>query len=277
MWKWDHLIKNKLAFMSLIFLICIALLSIFAPYLTRFSYEEQNIVDKLQGPSLTHWLGTDALGRDLYSRIIYGARMSLSVGVLTGIFSLVLGLLIGTIAGYKGGWIDELLMRIVDLFYIFPSSLLAILLMLIFGRGFVGIIFTLSITSWITQARLVRAQILQIRELTYIEAAQALGARSYKIVIRHMIPNLLGPLIVSLTVQIPTNIMAESFLSFIGLGLQPPYSSWGTLSNEGFRAMQSFPHLIIFPGGVLFITMLAFNYLGDGIAEIFSTQPSGRL
>ncbi len=269
---WRRFTRNKLALVSLIFLVVVTLLAIFAPYVTRFSYEEQNIVARLQPPSTTYWMGTDALGRDLYSRIIYGARMSLSVGVLTALFALVLGTIAGAVAGYRGGWVDGLLMRTVDLFYIFPSLLLAILLMMLLGQGLLGIFLALGMTAWVTQARLVRGQVLQAKELAYIEAARAMGVSHFSIVIRHILPNILGPIIVSLTFQIPTNIMAESFLSFIGLGLQPPHSSWGTLANDGFRAMRARPHLIIFPGAILFLTMLAFNYLGDGLRDLLDPK-----
>jgi oligopeptide transport system permease protein len=165
----------------------------------------------------------------------------------------------------------------VDLFYIFPSILLAILLMVVLGRGFVGILLALGMTAWVTQARLVRGQVLQAKEMSYVEAARALGVRRPAIILRHILPNLWGPIIVSLSFQIPTNIMAESFLSFIGLGLQPPFSSWGTLASEGFRAMKSYPHLIIFPGTVLFVTMLAFNYLGDGLRDALDPRSRNLL
>jgi oligopeptide transport system permease protein len=263
----DRLFKNRPAKVSLIFLAIITTLAILAPVVTRYSYDEQTIEHRLQGPSTTHWMGTDTLGRDLYSRIVYGARASLAVGMFTALFALVLGTATGALAGYRGGWVDTLLMRLVDLFYVFPSLLLAILLTVLLGRGFAGICLALGLTAWVTQARLVRAQVLQARELSYVEAARATGVDGLAIVVRHILPNLWGPIIVSLSVQIPSNIMAESFLSFIGLGLQPPFSSWGTLANEGFRAMKSFPHLILFPGGVLFFTMLAFNYLGDGLRD----------
>lgn len=269
---WKIFRRNRLAKWSLIFIVFITLLALFAPVVTKYSYEEQEIAHKLQTPSWEHWMGTDTLGRDLYSRIVYGARMSLAVGILTALMALVFGTIAGATAGYWGGWIDAIIMRIVDIFYIFPALLLAILLMLFFGRGVTGIFVALGMTAWVTQARLVRGQVLQARELAYVEAARALGVRSVPIIFRHILPNLWGPIIVSLTVQIPANIMAESFLSFIGLGLQPPFSSWGTLANEGFRAMKSYPHLIIFPGGVLFVTMLAFNYLGDGLRDVLDPQ-----
>ncbi len=258
---------SKVMTICLAFLALISLLAIFAPYVTHYSYFDQNIADRLQGPNPHHWMGTDSLGRDLYSRMIYGARISLAVGISTAICSLILGTFTGAIAGYWGGWVDTILMGIVDLFYIFPSLLLAILMMLLFGHGFLGILIAISITAWVTQARLVRGQVLQAREMPYVEAARAMGVKSIALIFRHILPNLWGPIIVSLTMQIPANIMTESFLSFIGLGLQPPYSSWGTLANEGFHAIKSFPHLIIFPGGILFVTLLAFNYLGDGLRD----------
>jgi oligopeptide transport system permease protein len=265
---WSRFRRNRAATLSLAFLALIAFLAVAAPLVTKRSYEEQEISRKLEGPSTEYWMGTDTLGRDLYSRVLYGARMSLAVGLCTALFALVAGTLVGAAAGYRGGWVDQVLMRLVDIFYIFPSLLLAILLTLLFGRGFTGIFVALGMTAWVTQARLVRAQVLQARELSYVEAARAMGVRGFGIVFRHILPNLWGPIIVSLTIQIPQNIMAESFLSFIGLGLQPPYSSWGTLANEGFRAMRSYPHLIVFPGTVLFLTMLAFNYLGDGLRDL---------
>lgn len=260
--------KNGTAKISALFLLVISLMTVFAPFVTQYSYEVQNISERLQGPSLQHWMGTDSLGRDLYSRIIYGGRMSLCVGVVTAVLAMIFGTTIGSVAGYFGKWTDDLFMKLADLLTIFPSPLLAILLMLLFGRGVLGIIVALGITAWITQARLVRGLVLQMREFPFVEAARAMGVSHFGIIFRHILPNLTGPIIVSLTVQIPTSIMAESFLSFIGLGLQPPFSSWGTLANEGFRAMQSYPHLIIFPSLVLFVTMLAFNYAADGLGDI---------
>jgi oligopeptide transport system permease protein len=267
-------LKHKLAVLSLAFLVFVSLMAIAAPLVTKYSYEEQNVTEKFEGPSLQHIMGTDTLGRDIYSRIVYGARMSLAVGVLTAIMALLLGTLTGALAGYYGGSIDLWLMKVVDLFYVFPSLLLAILIMVFLGRGFAGILLALGLTAWVTQARLVRGQVLLAKELPFVESARALGIGNFRIVFRHILPNLWGPIIVSLTFQIPTNIMAESFLSFIGLGLQPPYSSWGTLAYDGFNGMRAFPHLIIFPGTVLFLTMLAFNYLGDGLRDVLDPKSS---
>ncbi|MBS1964009.1 MAG: ABC transporter permease [Bdellovibrionales bacterium] len=267
-------LRHRVALASLVFLAVVSVGAGFAPVFTRQSYEVQNIEEKLETPNAQHWMGTDTLGRDLYSRVVYGARMSLSVGVITALLSLTVGTLVGAIAGYRGGKIDAALMRVVDVFYIFPSLLIAILLTVYFGRGFLGILVAITLTSWVTHARLVRNLVLQSKEMLYVESARSLGLSGTRILLRHILPNILGPMIVSLTFQIPTNIMSESFLSFIGLGLEPPYSSWGTLANEGFRAMKSFPHLILFPGTVLFVTLLAFNALGDGVRDVL--DPRGK-
>jgi oligopeptide transport system permease protein len=265
---------GKIAKASLAFLILITALSALAPWLTPYSYEEQDIAHRLEGPTQAHWFGTDALGRDLLSRVLYGGRMSLAVGVFTALFALLMGTLTGAISGWCGGWVDRALMRVVDFFYIFPALLIAILLTVFLGRGFGGIFVAIALTSWVSQARLVRGLVLQACGQPYVEAAQALGLRASRILLRHILPNIAGPVIVSLSFQIPTNILAESFLSFIGLGLQPPYSSWGTLANEGFRAIQSYPHLILYPGGALFLTALAFNYLGDALRDVLDPHQS---
>lgn len=250
---------------SFIFLIAMTVLAAFAPFVTPSSYEIQDLESRLETPSRTHIMGTDALGRDLYSRVVYGGRLSLALGIGTAVFALVIGTAYGAISGWLGGRWDRLLMQIVDLVYIFPTMLMAILLMVLLGRGFLGLFLSLSLATWTTQARLVRALVLQAKELSYVESARAFGVRPMKILFHHILPNLRGPIVISLTLQIPNNIMAESFLSFIGLGFQPPYSSWGTLANEGFRAMRSVPHLMIYPSLVLFLTMLAFNYLGESL------------
>jgi oligopeptide transport system permease protein len=221
----------------------------------------------------------------MFSRIIYGARMSMAVGVFTSVFSLFIGGLYGAVSGWLGGWTDALLMRIIDILYAIPSLVLLILVGVIFNsvnlfdnpelKALTGIFLALSVVGWVSLARLVRGQILQVREMLYVESARALGASGWRIVIRHIFPNILGPVIVMLTFQIPSNILFESFLSFIGLGLQPPYSSWGVLANDGWRA-KSYPHLILYPGLALFITMLAFNLLGDGLRDAFDPKMRNR-
>lgn len=265
-------LRLKTARWSLGFLTLIALAALLAPWITHYSYETQNIAERLEPPSWNHWLGTDSLGRDLFSRILYGARISLAVGVATAFFALILGTFTGAISGYFGGWVDQLLMRTVDLFTIFPSLLLAILITLLVGRGFTGICLALGIASWVTQARLVRGMVLQLREQAFVESAHALGVPRRWILFRHILPNLAGPIMVSLSIQIPNNILNESFLSFIGLGLQPPLSSWGTLAAEGARAMESYPHLTLYPSVILFVTILAFNFLGDALSDAFNPK-----
>ena len=255
-------------------LLVLCVLALFADWVAPYAYDAVSVGPNLSPPVRGFWMGTDVLGRDLFSRIVFGARLSLAVGFCTAIFALVLGTATGAVAGYFGGTWDRILMGVVDLFYIFPMLLLAILLTLLLGRGFTGIFLAIGMTTWVTQARLVRALVLQARELPYVEAGRAIGLTHGRILFRHIVPNLLGPMIVSLTFQIPNNILTESFLSFVGLGLQPPYSCWGTLANEGFRGIQSYPHLMIFPGMALFITMIAFHFLGDSLRDILDPKSS---
>ena len=250
-----------------IFLFVVLVAGVLAPIIAPYSFEDQNIEARLEKPSGAHIMGTDSLGRDLYSRVLYGARASMAVGIVTALVSVIIGTLFGALAGFFGGWVDIVIMRVVDIFYILPSLLLAILVMVVVGQGLFGILISLGIVGWVNQARLVRAQVMQVKEFLHVEAARAGGASDFRIITRHILPLIVGPVIVSLTFQIPTNIMSESFLSFIGIGLQPPYSSWGTLAAEGFRGMRSYPHLIIYPGLVLFFTMLAFQFLGDALRD----------
>jgi oligopeptide transport system permease protein len=275
-------IKNRAAVVSLFFLIAVALLGLFAELIAPYSYETQHIDRVLEGPSADHWFGTDSLGRDLLSRIIYGARMSMSIGILTAIVSVLIGGVYGAISGWVGGWTDKIMMRAIDTLDAIPSLVLLILVGVVFTsfqpfenpevRALTGILFALSVVGWVSLARLVRGQVLQARELLFVEGAVAMGAKPSRILLRHIAPNILGPVVVMLTFQIPSNILFESFLSFVGLGLQPPFSSWGVLANDGWRA-KSTPHLIIFPGAALFFTMLAFNLFGDGLRD--ALDPKG--
>jgi oligopeptide transport system permease protein len=264
---YQRFLKNKVAVLSLVFLVVVCFFALFAPFVTKHSYQEQNIESRLLKPTAEYIMGTDSLGRDLFSRVVYGARASMAVGIVTALVSLIVGTAYGAISGYVGGWVDGLMMRVVDIFYIFPSLLFAILLMVLMGHGLTGIVVALAFVGWVNIARLVRGQVLQIKEMQHVEAARALGVGHHMVIARHVLPMVWGPLIVALTYQIPSNIISESFLSFIGLGLQPPVSSWGTLANEGWRGMRSYPHLIIFPGTVLFVTMLSFQFLGDGLRD----------
>jgi oligopeptide transport system permease protein len=251
------------------------LLALFAPWISPHDPNFQSIEDRLLGPTATYWLGTDSLGRDLFTRLLYGARLSLSIGIATALFSLVLGTLTGALAGFYRGWTDRILTGFVDFFSIFPSLLLAILFSLLFGRGVFGIFLSIGIVAWVQHARLVRAQVLQAAEQPYIEAARSLGVPDFQILWKHVLPNLWGPILVSVSAQIPSNIMSESFLSFLGLGLQPPHASWGTLASEGTRALRSHPHLLAFPSIALFLVLLASQYLGDWLRDRVSGQ--GRI
>ena len=279
--------KNRAAIVSGYLIITLCFVAIFAEVLAPYSFEEQNIDMILSTPSAQHLLGTDDLGRDLLSRLIYGAQMSMAVGIFTAIFSLAMGVMYGAFAGWMGGRIDTAMMRVVDILDSIPTLVLLILVKILFDavnifddpklRALTGVLMALSIFGWIMLARVVRGQVLQVKESLYVEAAQAMGASSIWIVARHVLPNILGPIIVVLTFQIPSNIMFESFLSFIGLGLQPPFSSWGVLANAGWKTIKSYPHLIIAPGAALFLTMLAFNLLGDGLRDAFDPKMRGRM
>ncbi len=268
---WDdarkRLFKNKVAVVSLSFILTIVSVAIFANFIAPFSYEAQNVSNRLAPPNWQNWMGTDILGRDLLSRILYGARMSLSVGIITAFCSLIIGMIYGSISGYVGGRLDNIMMRMVDILYTFPSLLLIILITLLFGKGLIGIFVALTIVGWVSVSRMVRGQILQVKEMAFVEAARSIGTGHATIVLRHILPNIIGPIIVTLTFEIPAAILSESFLSFIGLGLKPPFSSWGTLANDGFQAFKSFPNLIIFPGLAIFFTVLSFNLLGDGLRD----------
>lgn len=282
---WKRLKRNKAAVISLAFIVFVCVIAILAPWIAPYSFETQDIDRALMPPDAKNLLGTDSLGRDMLSRIIYGARMSMAVGIFTAVFSLLIGGLYGAVSGWMGGWVDSILMRIIDILYAIPSLVLLILVGVVFNsmqvfanpelKALTGIFLALSVVGWVSLARLVRGQVLQVREMLYVEGARALGASDWRIVGKHILPNILGPVIVMLTFQIPSNILFESFLSFIGLGLQPPYSSWGVLANDGWRA-KSYPHLILFPGIALFCTMLAFNLLGDGLRDAFDPKMKNR-
>ncbi|MBU6375492.1 MAG: ABC transporter permease [Bdellovibrionales bacterium] len=266
------LLRDRFAAALFITLVLSVLFALLAPWISPYHPDAQSIDDRLLGPSSAHWLGTDSLGRDLATRLLFGARLSLSIGIATAIFSLVLGTITGALAGFFRGWMDRVITGFIDFFSIFPSLLLAILFSLIFGRGVFGIFLSIGIVAWVQHARLVRAQVLQASELPYVESARALGISDQRILWRHVLPNLWGPILVSVSAQIPSNIMAESFLSFLGLGLQPPHASWGTLASEGTRALRSHPHLLIFPSVALFSVLLASQYLGDWLRDRVSAS-----
>ncbi|MCI0526416.1 MAG: ABC transporter permease [Nitrospira sp.] len=269
---WGSRSPDSLMLGSGVLILVISIVAILAPWLAPYPYNAQDNTALLQSPSSQHWMGTDRLGRDLFSRLLYGTRISMSIGILTALAALVLGTLYGAISGYLGGRVDNWMMRWVDIVYALPDLLLIILIMVIVGRGLGGIFLALTLVSWVTVARIIRGEVLKYREQSYVEAARALGAGHLRILFRHILPNTFGPLIVILTFRIPAAILAESTLSFVGLGISPPLASWGTLANEGWAAMKFYPHLILFPGLFIFIAILAFNFFGDGLRDILDPQ-----
>jgi oligopeptide transport system permease protein len=254
----SFLSKLSIGFLGVIFFS-----AVFAPLVAPYSYETQDTLNALATPSFSHLMGTDRLGRDLFSRIIYGARVSLFIGVLTTLLALLIGTIYGSISGYVGGRTDNLMMRFVDIVFALPDMLMIILITVMMGQGVIGMFIALTLVSWVTIARLVRGEVLRLKEQAYVEAARALGANSLRILVREILPNILGLMVVTLTFRIPVAILAESTLSFIGLGIAPPFSSWGTLANEGWKAIKFYPHLILFPSLAIFLTILSFNFLGD--------------
>ena len=269
---------NILMLVCLVFVLLVAAAAFLAPQLSPYTaggLEEKRI---LEAPSRTHWMGTDGLGRDLLTRVLYGARVSLTVGVGTAMLALVIGTAYGVVSGFRGGNLDNFMMRLVDIFYGLPDMVIFILLSLLFGRTIVGLLAALGLVSWVRFARIARGQVLQVKELLFVESARSMGASRSRIILRHILPNISGPLIVTLTFSIPSAILAESTLSFIGLGINDPYSawgtSWGTLAQDGWRAMRTFPHLISFPAAAIFLTILAFNTLGNGLRDLL--DPRGR-
>jgi oligopeptide transport system permease protein len=260
--------------LSAVFLLLISGVAVLAPWVAPYSYATQDTLSTLAFPSLEHWMGTDRLGRDLLSRMIYGARVSLFIGVFMTLFALVIGTVYGAISAYAGGRTDNLMMRLVDVVFALPDLLMIILITVLMGRGVTGVFIALTLVSWVTVARLVRGEVLRMKEFPYVQAARALGASPTRILLREIFPNILGILVVTMSFRVPVAILAESTLSFIGLGIAPPFSSWGSLDNDGWTAIKFYPHLILFPSLAIFLTILAFNFLGDGLREVFDPRSS---
>jgi oligopeptide transport system permease protein len=258
------------------FIVFVIFLAAAAPYISPYKYDETDFENTLSIPSKQHPMGTDEAGRDILSRIIYGARVSMAVALGTALVALVIGTTYGAVSGYIGAKVDELMMRIVDVFYSLPDLLLIVLMTLIVGKGVEGIVISLGLTAWMRVARIVRGSVMQVKTLTFIESARSLGASPFRVFIVHLFPNILSPLIVTLTFAIPYAILAESTLSFLGLGISPPQASWGTLASTGWQGMRTVPHLIAFPSIAIFLTALSFNLLGEGIRDILDPKRSRR-
>jgi oligopeptide transport system permease protein len=268
-------IQSARVALALVGVLClIALLSGLGVPFSSYSYDQTSDAI-LNGPSLLHPMGTDELGRDLLARVIYGSRLSLSIGFLTALLAFVIGTIYGALAGFGGERLDTILMRGVDIMYALPDLLVMILVGVFVGRGTTGILLALGLISWMGTARLVRAEFLKLKNEEFVEAARAAGQSGLAIVLKHLLPNAAGPIIVAITFAVPSAILAESTLSFIGLGLSPPACSWGTLANDGWRALRTEPHLLFFPSLFIFLTVLSFNFLGDGLRDAF--DPRTRL
>ncbi len=263
-----------LAFWLVCFICLIAVLSAVGVPISPYSFD-QATDDMLVAPSMKHLMGTDELGRDLFARVIYGSRLSIAIGFVTAGVAFVLGTTYGAVSGYCGGKVDTWLMRGVDIAYSLPDLLVMILVGVLIGKGTFGILFALGLVSWMGTARLVRAQLLQLKEEEFVEAARASGQDGLSIVLKHLLPNAMGPIIVALTFTVPSAILSESTLSFIGLGLSAPECSWGTLASDGWRSLRSHPHLLGFPSLFIFLTVLSFNCLGDGLRDVL--DPRTRL
>jgi ABC-type dipeptide/oligopeptide/nickel transport system permease subunit len=270
----DH--SNSLFIWSASFVLLVTMLGFLAPWVSPYplgGLEEKRL---LESPSWSHWMGTDGLGRDLLTRVLYGSRVSITVGLGTALIALIVGTAYGLVAGFKGGNWDHAMMRIVDIFYGLPDMLIFILLSLLFGRNIGGLLVALGLVTWVRFARVARGQVLQAKEFLFVESATALGASRRRILLRHILPNIAGPIIVTLTFSIPSAILAESTLSFIGIGINDPYSpwgtSWGTLAQDGYRAMRTYPHVIAFPAAAIFFTILSFNTLGNGLRDVFDPK-----
>lgn len=271
---WVRLKKNRLAYWSMFIVLGLIVMAIITPLIAPYGYEEQNLELGASGPSAAHWLGTDIFGRDLLTRLMYGGRVSLAVGIIATSVALLIGVAWGTIAGYVGGRTDAVMMRIVDALYALPFIIFIILLMVVFGQSILLLFLAIGAVEWLTMARIVRGQVQSIRNQEFIEAARAMGLSTPHILVKHVVPNSLGPIIVYATLTVPQVMLLEAFLSFLGLGIQPPQSSWGVLISRGAETMEDFPWLLIFPGLALSITLFALNFMGDGLRDALDPKAS---
>jgi oligopeptide transport system permease protein len=264
---WRRLRRNRLALISAVYLTLLVVVSIVAIFKTPYSYREVGVALPYSGPSAAHWFGADILGRDVFSRLLVGAQISLIVGVGTQVLVLAVGVPIGLIAGYYKGVVDSVVTFIINVFYGIPDLLVAMILLLLLGPSLNNIIIAIVATRWMDMTRLVRGQTLALREREFIEAARASGARPLKILFGHILPNALGPIIVQATFGVPAAILFEAFLSFLGIGVQPPTPSWGSMAADGLAAIRIAPHMVIAPSIALSLTLMAFNFLGDGLRD----------
>lgn len=271
---WHRLRKNKLALVSFWMLVFMFLFCFIGPFFVSHGYMDQNLRNTLQAPTSQHWFGTDDLGRDQLVRIMYGGRVSLGVGIIATMVSLVIGVVYGATAAYLGGKVDSVMMRFVDVLYALPFTIFVILLMTLFERSIVLMFAVIGAVEWLTMARIVRGQVMSIKKQEFVEAAVSLGFGNRRIILRHIIPNVLGVVTVYATLTVPAVMLLESFLSFLGLGVQPPMPSWGSLIKLGADNIQQFPHLLIIPALFFSLTLFSLNFLGDGLRDALDPKSS---
>lgn len=274
---WRSLKKNKLAIASLIFIVFLLLIAIFADVIADYDTMviSNNIKERLQKPSAEHWFGTDAFGRDILARMVHGTRISLKIGLMTTAMSVIGGLIIGAISGYYGGWIDSVIMRVCDVFMSIPALLLALAIVAALGQGLLNLTLALTVTQIPAFARIMRSQILSIRDSEFVEAARSVGASDFEIITVHIIPNAIGPLIVQATIAVATAIIAAAGLSYVGLGVAPPAPEWGMMLSEAREFMRKEPYLLIVPGVAIVLTALSFNLFGDGLRDALDPRLKG--
>ncbi len=274
LWRdaWHRLQRNRLAVAGGVMLLLLAAACGLGPLLSPFGYAEQDLNNTFSAPGSTHWLGTDQLGRDLLVRVLYGGRISLGVGLCATFVALTIGVVYGAVAGYLGGRTDAVMMRLVDIIYALPFTIFVILLMVFLGRNIILLFVAIGAVEWLTMARIVRSQIMSLKKMEFIEAARTLGFSHSRIIFRHLLPNALGPIIVYTTLTIPAVMLLEAFLSFLGLGVQPPMSSWGTLIKDGAEKMEEYWWLLVFPGALFSLTLFSLNFLGDGLRDALDVR-----
>lgn len=273
---WRNFRKNKLAVVSLVFLIVMILLAIFVPMFSPYTYDGQDLTTRNAMPSLAHLFGTDKFGRDIFVRVMYGARISLSVGFAAAGINLVIGTIYGGIAGYCGGKVDLIMMRIVDIIYAVPTLLYVILIMLVFGSNVWSVLLAICVSSWVGLARQVRAQVMSLKEQEYAQCARVMGASDARILFRHLITNSIGPIIVNTTLMVPSAIFTEAFLSFVGIGISIPQASWGTMANDARSLISSYPLQMVWPVAAICLTMLALNFIGDALNDALDPKKRGQ-
>jgi len=269
---WLRLRRNRAALCGLVVLALFVVAALLTPWLAPYGYAEQDLALGASPPSAQHWLGTDPLGRDLLTQILYGGRISLAVGFVATAVALLIGVTWGAVAGYLGGRVDAAMMRIVDILYALPFMIFIVLLMVVFGRNMLLLFLAIGAVEWLTMARIMRAQVQTLRQQEFVEAAVSLGLPPLTIIRRHIVPNALGPIIVYTTLTIPGVMLLEAFLSFLGLGVQPPQTSWGLLIAYGAETMEEYPWLLLFPGLALTLTLFSLNFLGDGLRDALDVR-----